>query len=318
MRVCLMIEGQEEVTWDQWLAIARACEEHGLEGLFRSDHYVSVLGRSERGSLDAWATLAALAAVTGRIRLGTLVSPATFRHPSVLAKSVVTVDHVSGGRVELGMGAGWHTAEHEAYGFPFPDSRVRMELLAEQLEIVHQQWDGDVDVVTFRGKHYRLEGLRALPKPLQQPHPPIIVGGAAGPVSARLAALWADEYNTILADPEEARRRRARVAEAWEREGRDPATLRFSLMTACVVGADHGDVVERVRRVLAWTGRLTDPEEFLQSPPGHWIVGTVEEVVSRLREYAEAGVDRVMLQHLYHDDVEMIELIGKEIVPAVA
>jgi alkanesulfonate monooxygenase SsuD/methylene tetrahydromethanopterin reductase-like flavin-dependent oxidoreductase (luciferase family) len=126
MRVCLMIEGQEGVTWEQWRALAVACEEHGFEGLFRSDHYLSVMGRPERGSLDAWTTLAALAAITSRIRLGTLVSPATFRHPSVLAKSAVTVDHVSGGRVELGIGAGWQEREHRAYGFPFPALGTRI------------------------------------------------------------------------------------------------------------------------------------------------------------------------------------------------
>jgi Luciferase-like monooxygenase len=125
MRVCLMVEGQEDVSWEQWLGLAAACEEHGLEGLFRSDHYQSVMGRHERGSLDAWATLAALAARTSRVRLGTLVSPATFRHPSVLAKNVVTVDHVSGGRVELGLGAGWHTDEHRAYGFEMPPTATR-------------------------------------------------------------------------------------------------------------------------------------------------------------------------------------------------
>ena len=136
MRVCLMIEGQEDVTWEQWLALAGACEDHGLEALFRSDHYGPVMGMPGRGSLDAWATLAGLAARTSRIRLGTLVSPATFRHPSVLAKMVVTVDHISGGRVELGLGAGWHEGEHRAYGFEFPPTPVRMERLAEQLEIV--------------------------------------------------------------------------------------------------------------------------------------------------------------------------------------
>src|SRR4051812_49546516 len=132
MRVCLMIEGQEDVGWEDWVAIARACEEHGVESLFRSDHYLSVEGRAGRGSLDAWATIAALAAVTSTVRLGTLVSPATFRHPSELAKVVVTADHVSGGRVELGLGTGWNQAEHEAYGFPFPPMGERMKMLAEQ------------------------------------------------------------------------------------------------------------------------------------------------------------------------------------------
>ena len=136
MRVCLMIEGQEDVTWDQWRALAAACEENGFEGLFRSDHYLSVEGRTERGSHDAWTTLGALAAITSRIRLGTLVSPATFRHPSVLAKSAVTVDHVSGGRVELGLGAGWNELEHRSYGFPFADLRTRMDAMAEQAEII--------------------------------------------------------------------------------------------------------------------------------------------------------------------------------------
>src|ERR671918_1305912 len=157
-----MVEGQEDVTWEQWVALARACEEHGLEGLFRSDHYLSVSGRLERGSLDAWATLSALGPITSRLRLGTLVSPATFRHPSVLAKSVVTVDHVSGGRVELGLGAGWHEAEHRSYGFEFPPTPVRMERLAEQLEIVTRSWAEDA--FSFQGRHYQVQDLRALPK----------------------------------------------------------------------------------------------------------------------------------------------------------
>jgi alkanesulfonate monooxygenase SsuD/methylene tetrahydromethanopterin reductase-like flavin-dependent oxidoreductase (luciferase family) len=138
VRINLMVEGQEDVTWDQWVALAGACEEAGLEGLFRSDHYLSVAGRTDRGSLDAWATLSALAASTERIRLGTMVSPATFRHPSVLAKMAVTADHVSGGRVELGIGAGWLEAEHRAHGFPFPAASTRLELLEEQVEIVHR------------------------------------------------------------------------------------------------------------------------------------------------------------------------------------
>ena len=169
MRLCLMIEGQENVTWDQWRALAEACEQHGLEGLFRSDHYAGLMGDEERGSLDAWATLAGLAALSERIRLGTMVSPATFRHPSALAKMVTTVDHISGGRVELGLGAGWNEREHRAYGFEFPDLNGRLERFAEQLEIVHRSWTEDE--VDFEGRHYRLERLHARPKPVQSPHP---------------------------------------------------------------------------------------------------------------------------------------------------
>jgi F420-dependent oxidoreductase-like protein len=227
VRACLMIEGQEDVTWEQWVALAHACEDSGIESLFRSDHYLSVEGNRGRGSLDAWATLNALAAITSRLRLGTLVSPATFRHPSVVAKMVVTADHVSGGRVELGMGAGWLEAEHRAYGFPFADTRTRMDVLAEQLEIVHRSWKPGP--FSFHGAHYTIDDLDALPKPVQQPHPPLLVGGSGGPRSLALAARWADEYNMPFASPERCRAVRARLDEACEKEGREPLPL--SVMT---------------------------------------------------------------------------------------
>src|SRR5918999_3394318 len=163
MELCLMIEGQEGVTWDQWTALAAACEEHGLAGLFRSDHYLSFDDEGRAGSSDAWATLAALAARTERIRLGTLVSPATFRPPGVLAMNAITVDHVSGGRVDVGMGAGWFEREHVAFGFPFPDRSTRIAMLAEQLEIVHRAFSEER--FSFDGRHYRVDDLAALPKP---------------------------------------------------------------------------------------------------------------------------------------------------------
>ena len=308
MRICLMIEGQEGVTWDEWLALARASEEAGVDALFRSDHYLSVQDRPERGSLDAWATLAALAQATDRIRLGTLVSPATFRHPSVLAKMVVTVDHVSGGRVELGIGAGWHEPEHRAYGFPFPDAAARLEALEEQIEIVHRSWAaGPFD---FDGRHYQVEGLDATPKPVQEPHPNLIVGGSAGPRSARLAARWADEYNTVFASPEVCRERRQAVAGAWEAEGRDPAALVFSLMTGGLVGRDRPDLEQRARRAMDRHGREGSVDAWLDEVRGEWIVGTLDEAADRLREYEAAGVARVMLQHQRHDDLEMVALLG--------
>jgi len=304
-----MVEGQEDVTWEQWVALARACEEHGLEGLFRSDHYLSVFTDPARGSLDAWATLAGLAAITDRIRLGTLVSPVTFRHPSVLAKQVTTVDHISGGRVELGLGAGWHVPEHRAYGFDYPEDRVRMEMLAEQLEIVHRSWSEAP--LTFEGRHYRVEGLHALPRPVQDPHPPLIVGGHGGRRSAALAARWSDEYNTISADPAECARLRAAVEDAWEAEGRDPATVRFSLMTGSVVGEDRAEVLDRARAVMATIRETGDPEAFLRGRADTWVVGTVDQARDRLDELEGAGVDRVMLQHLAPDDLGMVALLGR-------
>jgi F420-dependent oxidoreductase-like protein len=311
-----MIEGQEGVSWEQWLDLARSCEEHGLEGLFRSDHYHSLGSGADLGSLDAWTTLAALAARTERIRLGTLVSPATFRHPAVLAKSAVTVDHVSGGRVEVGMGAGWHLREHRAFGFRFFEPGERLDLLEEQLEIVHRIWHGDD--AAFEGRHYELEGVSHLPKPVQQPHPPLILGGYAGARSARLAATWADEYNTVFASPEQCRERRAKVATAWELEGRDPADLRFSLMTGVIVGADRDDLFRRAEGHASRFGGGEDAAAYLRGLSGTWVTGTVPEVVERLREYEEVGVDRVMLQHLPHEDLDTVTLLGSEVAPAVS
>ena len=309
-----MIEGQEGVSWDEWVALARACEESGLEGLFRSDHYAGLMGEEMRDSLDAWTQIAALGALTERIRLGTMVSPVTFRHPSLLAKAVVTADHVSGGRVELGMGAGWNVREHAAYGFRFPELAERLELLEEQVELVVRQWTEEV--VDFDGRHYRLEGLRAVPKPVQSPRPPLILGGAAKPRTARLAARFADEYNTSFPTLEQVRERRANVDRACAEAGREP--LVFSVMTGCVVGSNRAELLHRVGRAMARMRTDGDPEAFVRERGEVMVLGTVDEVVERLRGLEEAGVERVFLQHLAHDDVEMVRLLGAEVAPAIA
>lgn len=320
MRICLMVEGQENVTWEQWVGLAEACEAHGLEGMFRSDHYRSLSGRDRpAGTLDAWATLSALAAVTSRIRLGTLVSPVTFRHPSVLAKCAVTADHVSGGRIELGMGAGWHRGEHRAYGFDFPPSAERVELLEEQVEIVHALLSKEHDgPVTFEGRHYRLAGAPGWPKPVQDPHPPLIVGGGGGPRSVALAVRFADEYNANFVTAAECRRVRDALSMACETAGRDPASLPLSFMTFTLVGADRAELEARAGRLLALRGESGDPDAFLASPRDGTIAGTVEEVLEQLADYADAGVERVMLQHILHDDLDAVGLIGRELVPAAA
>lgn len=318
MDLFLMIEGQEGVTWDQWLSLALACEEHGFDGLFRSDHYLSFEHPRDRGSLDAWTTLAALGAMTERIRLGTMVSPVTFRHPAVLAKSVVTVDHASDGRVELGMGAGWFEREHSAYSFPFPPIADRMDILVEQVEIVHRLWDRDEDEVTFEGKHYRLESCPGLPKPLHEPHPPLIVGGGAGPRSVALAARWADEYDVVFVDPATARDRRDRISAACETIDRDPGEVRFSLLSRTVVGSDEGDLERRASALMTREAQSGDVEAFIDELRSNQLVGTVDQVLERLEEYAGAGVERVFMQHLVHEDLEMVALIGSEIIPEAA
>jgi F420-dependent oxidoreductase-like protein len=309
-----MIEGQEDVSWDDWRALAQACEEHGIEALFRSDHYLSVEGRGERGSLDAWATIAALAATTSTVRLGTLVSPATFRHPSELAKVVVTADHVSGGRVELGMGTGWLEAEHEAYGFPFPPLAERMALLEEQLQVVAGEWAGGP--FSFEGGHYTVKELDALPKPVQRPRPNLIVGGRGGRRSIALAARFADEYNTFHKTAVECAGIRRELDTACREEGRDPIPL--SLMTGWVGGEDRAELLERAGRLADWRGHDGGGESFLRGIDPTWLVGTLDEVITGLRELAGAGIERVMLQHLLHRDLDAVEQIGRRLAPAVA
>jgi alkanesulfonate monooxygenase SsuD/methylene tetrahydromethanopterin reductase-like flavin-dependent oxidoreductase (luciferase family) len=283
MRICLMIEGQEGVEWEQWLALARAAEDAGLDGLFRSDHYRAIGRGDPAGSLDAWTTLAALAARTSTLRLGTMVSPVTFRPASVLAKSVTTVDHVSGGRVELGIGAGWYEAEHVTYGFPFLTSRERLDELDRQLAEITRQWTQAPDV---------------WPKPVQQPRPPIIVGGRAKPRTVAAAVRFADEYNTVFPSVDEARERRRILDDAARDANREP--LRFSMMIGCLVGRDEGEVDERLARFQAQIGS--------QPPP---IVGTVDDVAEQLRAYEAAGVERAMLQHLVHEDADMVTVLGE-------
>jgi F420-dependent oxidoreductase-like protein len=305
MRFAVMIEGQEGVAWDDWVALARACERLGFEALFRSDHYLSVMGGAERGSLDAWATVSALAAITSELRLGTLVSPATFRHPSVLAKNAVTADHVSGGRIDVGLGTGWNEPEHRAYGFPFPRMRERMDRLAEQLEIVTRSWqDG---AFSFRGEHYSVDELDARPKPVQSPLP-LIMGGGAMPRGAALAARYASEYNVVHATPDEAAAAGGRLAQACSAAGRDPATLRFSLMHGLLIGADENELAERARQL----------GDDLAGLRGSWIAGTPEQVIARLRAYEGVGVERVMLQHLLFRDEAALELFAREVMPAFA
>ena len=312
----LMLEGQEGVTWPQWLSIARACERLGFHALLTSDHYLSVVTTEEPGSNDAWTLLGALAASTERLRLGTMVSPVTFRLPAVLAKAATTVDRISGGRVELGMGAGWWDQEHRTHGIPFPAAPERFEMLEEQLEIVHGLWSEDV--FSFEGRYYALEGCRFLPKPVQRPHPPIVLGGKGGPRLARLVARWADGYNRVGGRPDELRASIERVGDAVDRAGRDRASVTMSFMTWVFVGrtdAEWRDRADRARRMDPTAGSL---EEYLDDISRDCIVGTVDQAIERMNEYAATGVQRFVLNHELFDDLDQIELLAQEIIPKVA
>ncbi len=307
-----MVEGQEGAGWQDWVALGRACEASGMHGLFRSDHYSTGVAGRDPGALDAWAVLAGLAAVTSAIRLGTLVSPVTFRHPSVLAKLAVTVDHISGGRAELGMGAGWMEAEHRRWGIPFPPGAARLEMLAEQAEIIRRQWDGGE--FSFTGRHYRIDGLRACPGPVQRPGIPLVVGGRAGPRSAQVAARWADEYNIPDVSAARCRQHRRALDAACAQEGRDPATLRLSVMTGFLTGTSRAEVREHAARVAASLGERPDAAQLIARVRGSWLVGTVEELVGQVAAYEAAGVSRLMLQHHTFRDLDLIRLIGDQLV----
>src|SRR5215210_4232245 len=282
MRLALMVEGQEGVAWPEWLALAEACERHGIEALFRSDHYSSQTDTG-RPATDAWTLLGALAARTTTLRFGTLVSPVTFRHPSVVARSAATVDHISGGRLEVGMGAGWMELEHERFSFPFPPMDERLERLTDDLEIVDRQ-------------------LREDPLVVQKPRPPLIVGGAARRGTSEPAVRFADEYNTHGADPAEAARRRKRLDEACERGGRDPATLTFSLMTPFLLDLDHA------RRFVEIYPDAGSREEWYAELERRGLAG---DLAAGLREFEAAGVERVMLHHVVHRDVDVVASLGE-------
>jgi alkanesulfonate monooxygenase SsuD/methylene tetrahydromethanopterin reductase-like flavin-dependent oxidoreductase (luciferase family) len=260
--------------------------------------------------LDAWATISGLAARTTKLELGTLVSPATFRHPAVLARSAATADEIAGGRVTLGMGAGWMEREHDAYGFEFGTTRERIARLGEQIEIVHGLLREDR--VDFEGTYYRLQGAPGLGRP----DLPILVGGSAKPGTAGPAVRFADEYNALFGTLDEARQRKQLLDEACARGGRDPSTLRYSLMAPCVIGRNEQEVSESAQRIGARFGR--SPEEVLERYREHGPVGTIEQAVERLKQIEEIGYERVMLQHLAHDDLETVALIGRELAPAVA
>jgi len=316
MEICLMIEGQEDVNWQDWQAIAAACEEHEVGTLFRSDHYLSVDDRRERGSLDAWTTIAALAATTERLRLGTLVSPATFRHPAVLAKMAVTADHISGGRVELGIGAGWWQGEHEAFGIDLPEVGPRLDALEEQMELIRRYWEEGP--FNYEGRHYRAKNLDPLPKPMRQPRLPLILGGRGGPRSLRLAAALADEYNTVMATAEEVAAVRKGLDEACEAADRDPKSLPLSMMTGWLVGADEEELRDRASRLAQWKGEGDDGDAFLAGLRPSAIKGTVPEAIEQLQELEQAGLTRIMGQHLLHRDLDAIALMGRELIPALA
>jgi F420-dependent oxidoreductase-like protein len=291
------------------VTFARAAEKCGFGAFFRSDHYLKMgPGSGLPGPTDAWITLAGLAAQTERIRLGTLVTPVTFRYPGPLAISVAQVDQMSGGRVELGIGAGWFDAEHAAYGIPFPDLGDRFSMLEEQLAIVTGLWQvPDGELFSFSGKHYTVTDSPGLPKPAQQPRPPVVIGGGGQKRTPRLAAAYADEYNAAFDSVPGTQAAFDRVRAAVLAAGRAESSMTYSIAQVVCCGATQADLDRRAAAIGRELGELRE----------HGLAGTPAEIVGRLGEFAAIGVERVYLQVLDLHDLDHLAVIAAEVMPAV-
>ncbi|NLA35670.1 MAG: LLM class F420-dependent oxidoreductase [Actinobacteria bacterium] len=308
MKLRIFTEPQQGASYDDLLAVARVAEETGFDAFFRSDHYLRMgPGSPLPGPTDAWITLAGLARDTATIRLGTLVTPVTFRHPGILAITVAQVDAMSNGRVELGLGSGWFEQEHRAYGIPYPvDIRERFDLLEEQLAVVSGLWAAQ-ESFDYSGSHYTLVDSPALPKPVQKPGPPIVMGGHGKTRTPALAARYAAEWNAPFAPFEEYGPNRARVLRACEAIERDPATLVTSAALVVCVGTDDAEIARRAAAI----GREVDELKV------NGICGTPAEAIERIASWGAEGAERIYLQVLDLADLDHIRLIAEQVMPAV-
>jgi len=309
MKLRIFIEPQFGASYEQQVRMAQAAESAGFDGFFRSDHFLTMGGDGLPGPTDSWVTLGGLARETERLRLGTLVTSATFRNPGVLAIQVAQVDAMSGGRVELGLGAGWYDAEHSAYGIPFPPLGERFERLEEHYAILTGLWGTPQDeTFTFDGIHYHLKDSPALPKPVQRPHPPLIVGGGGPRRTPRLAATYGSEFNLPFSSVTDTAAQYQRVRAACVARGRDPVTLRLSVAQTVCCGTNENEVERRASNI----GRKADELR------AYGVAGTPDEVVARLRAFADIGAETIYLQVLDLNDLEHIDLLADEVLPQVA
>jgi F420-dependent oxidoreductase-like protein len=309
MQLRIFTEPQQGAEYGRLLAVARAAEELGFDAFFRSDHYLRMGGGSGLpGPTDSWVTLAGLARETSRIRLGTLMSSATFRYPGPLAISVAQVDEMSGGRIELGLGAGWFEAEHAAYGIPFPGVVERFDRLEEQLAIITGLWETPVGkTFSFEGVHYPVTDSPALPKPAQRPRPPILVGGDGPRRTPQLAARFADEYNVPFVSPEETGAAFGRARDACTAAGRDPAALVYSAAQTVCCGRTAAEVARRAAAIGEEVAELE----------ASGLAGSPAQIVDKLGLFAGLGATRIYLQVLDLHDLDHLELIAAEVMPQV-
>ena len=314
-RMRVMLEGQEGHSYPDLLRVACTSEKLGFGGMFRSDHWLPIMGERHIDATDAWATLAGLARETSRIRIGPLVSPMTFRHPSELARQAATIDQMSGGRLEVGFGAGWYEGEHAAYGMPFPPLKERFDRLEESLEVCTRLW-GSADSATFAGRYFSLDNAPGRPKPVQRPMP-VIIGGHGPKRTPDLTARFAAEYNTG-SSVTEWKERRTRVVAACERIGRDPSSIVYSWMTATVVGLTEADAWTEAERRFRHARRSGDVRAWVaEQRLGGMLFGSAEQAAEQLGNALAAGATRWYLQIVPSPSDELLEMIATEIAPRV-
>jgi F420-dependent oxidoreductase-like protein len=308
MLLRIFTEPQQGADYATLLSVARAAEELGFDAFFRSDHYLTMAGSGLPGPTDAWITLAGLAVQTSRIRLGTLMSPVTFRLPGPLAIAVAQVDQMSGGRAELGLGTGWFDAEHTAYGIPFPPLPERFGRLEEQLKIITGLWEtAEGGTFSFDGTYYSLSGSPALPKPAQRPRPPVLIGGAGQRQTPRLAASFADEYNIPFASVSDSVAAFDRVRKACQEAGRDPGSLVYSAAQTVCCGRDEAELARRAQATGQQLAGLRQTG----------LAGSPAEIVDKLGQFSDAGASRAYLQILDLHDLAHLELLASEVMPHV-
>ena len=314
----VMIEGQEGLTWDRWERLIDAVDHLGFDSIWRSDHLISTVTTEPRAALALWPALSIVPERSARLAFGQLVSPITFRHPVMLAQNAIALDHLSGGRYHLGVGAGWNVEEHAMFGFELPPMRERLDRLEEALEVITRLWSGEP--VTFDGNYYRLSGARLVPPPVHG-RVPIVIGGSGEKRLLRIVARFADEWNVITMSPETYAHKSDVLDQHCRDIGRDPSTIRRSCMLAHVIGRDDHELRERVARLQQIMPNIGTgaPEQLLRELQARgWLVGTPDAIVEQIAARRALGVDRIMLQTFDQEDLDALTLFARHVLPSVA
>lgn len=313
----IMIEGQEGLTWERWRRIVETADQGGFDSVWRSDHLVSVMGKSERPTLALWPSLTAVAMWSDRLEFGQLVSPTTFRHPVHMTYDAIALDQLSNGRYHLGVGTGWNENEHRAFGFPLPPVGERMDRFEEALKVISLLMTGER--TSFAGNHYQLDMAEVSARPTRESGVPLVIGGGGEKRTLRLVAEYADEWNVTPIGHDEYRHKNEVLSQHCADLGRDPSSITRSIMVGHIVGRDDAEIRKRAERLQEITGQQGgDIDEMLATRRGRgWLIGTPSAVIEQIKAREEQGLERFMLQTLDMDDIDALELIASDILPAV-